>query len=273
MTAKNVHRDLIVEELGRWSVDIIGNGNGGRHAYVEARLPNGARCKFHHSNTRSSENGRLDNVLLTVRKKLRTLGVPLRKLTLPESPKMAEDTERPHGHPLGAQPMKTITIKQVEATPQEEEEETMTEMAEIKKRHVTMTRTESNLIMRIVTQESFTGEDKFVRYKEGWTDARVAEVVTEACKSSPPITADQVKAERKRTFIDWLPDPKATKPAGGNFGKMLIDARERVELLEQVVQSLEARLNKLEHKTERPADIGKQEQPAWRPREMPSHVR
>lgn len=118
----------------------------------------------------------------------------------------------------------------------------MTEQfAETKRQHgkklASMTRVESNMITRLITTNSRTREeDKKVVYTDGWDDNRVAAVVSEATQAKPPITADQVARERRRTFPDWLPDAKKSKGgAGGYWVNLVRDLEARVNALESLL--------------------------------------
>lgn len=68
---KNDQRELIIDELTKLGLKLMGEGYGGRHPFVEGQMPDGQLIKFTYSATGSAK--RLENIRLGVRKRVREL--------------------------------------------------------------------------------------------------------------------------------------------------------------------------------------------------------
>lgn len=228
---RNREQETILDELKFYpTVSVINKeANGGKHKFVEVRLPNGASHKLQWSSTANDGNyRRILNVRLMVRKRMRTLCIE-RVIPIKSKPVTNDVVDRLPRNPVRVAPPVAVEQPSILAyqqpKPQESSVTKSKEPEYTKLTHIQV------ITCGKILEENSTIENDVRSYNEGWSDDRVAKVLS-AAFADRPCNADQVSYLRRAAYPGWK---LKTTPGPRKVGSIL----DRLTSIEQRLQALE----------------------------------
>lgn len=234
---KNVNLDVILAELGFYpSITVVTkHGDGGRHKFVEVRLPNGASHKLHWSMSNSADADRRCalNIRMMVRKRMHTLGV---ERVIPIKSKPMTKEVLPHiAAPVRVAPPVPVEQPSILAyQPPKPQESSVT--TETKRTFTKMSRLQIITVGKLLEEGSHL-VDGVRAYREGWSDERIVELANAAHKDAPHvIKPDHVSDLRLEAYPDWRLRQRTDDDEVRSYkGKVM----QRFAALEARIQALE----------------------------------
>lgn len=224
---RNREQEVILDELKFYpTVSVINKeANGGKHKFVEVRLPNGASHKLQWSTTANDGNyRRILNVRLMVRKRMRTLCID-RVIPIKARPIANDVVDRLPRNPVRVPPPIAVEQPSILASQPKPQEITMSTEGT---KFVKMTRAQVITAGRLLDEHSIEADGKR-SYKPDWNDERIAQIVS--ATSEPKLNITHIGTLRREVYPDWR---IATSPKGPTATQ---DAR--IAALEARVQALE----------------------------------